>query len=336
MPIQLDTSELVGTLIESVLYGVAMVFGIKTYTFFRRSNKKYTNVNFMFMFTLWCLIFLSTVHIIIDWHRMIIAFIEKDTRADRILFLADFNYSKANIKNSWTYLIKLLVYVLQTFIGDFIMAYRCYLVWRPNLWLGLFPSIVSLATLVGGLGAIGISVRSSNFFLGQLSQFITCFWVATVVTNVASTGLILIRLWISNRARKFAQSTFSLAPIVIVLVESGSLYCGMCIIAFALYQTQSFLDVTILNLLPGYILILFSFVLLQIVEKKNQDTVAATQSRVGVSRSIQFRKPTEVSVTQMELETIEQGDGDRKYAHVGDTSTRGTHSTATAGGDPYL
>ena len=82
MPIQLDTSELVGTLIESVLYGerfismhfpspftnaavnvlgVAMVFGIKTHNFFRRSNRKYTNVNFMFMFTLWCLMFLSTV-----------------------------------------------------------------------------------------------------------------------------------------------------------------------------------------------------------------------------------------------------------------------------------
>ena len=65
---------------------------------------------------------MCTQHVIIDWHRMIIAFIEKETRAERIFFLADFNYSKANIKNSWTYLIKLLVYVIQTFIGDFIMV----------------------------------------------------------------------------------------------------------------------------------------------------------------------------------------------------------------------
>ena len=59
-------------------------------------------------------------------------------------------------------------------------------------------------------------------------------------------------------------------------------------------------------------------------------------SRGGVSRSIQFHKRTEVSMPQMELETIEQGDGERKYPSVGQNSTRGTRSTTTAGGDSYV
>jgi len=279
MTVGLDAGELVGTLLESVLFGFSLVFAGKTYNFFRRSRRKFEGtVNPLFVWALWTLVFWSIVHLVVDWHRMIIAFIQIQSLGDRISFLNDFDYSRANIQNSWTYLIKFVAFVLQTWIGDAIMAYRCYCVWLPQRWLGILPAVISLITLIGGFGSIGISVKSSSLFLGRLSQFITCFWVATVTTNIVSTGLILLKLWMSNRARGMMYATWTIRPIVIVLLESGLLYSGVCIFAFILFERSSFLLVVVLNFLPPYTLFLFSFVLLRIVDNRNQETTLLSKN----------------------------------------------------------
>ncbi|KAF8994661.1 hypothetical protein BDQ17DRAFT_1331027 [Cyathus striatus] len=105
--------------------------------------------------------------------------------------------------NSVTYLVKSVVYSLQTLVGDAFILYRLYLVWNGDKRV-VFPILV-------------------------------CFIAALL--NIAHSDP---HLWTRYQARRIHVQGRSLSPAAVVIIESGAIYSICLVVLLALYLSGNY------------------------------------------------------------------------------------------------
>ncbi|KAF5326689.1 hypothetical protein D9619_003967 [Psilocybe cf. subviscida] len=184
------------------------------------------------------LIFSILMYVVATLHLILAAF-----RFYKGFFLnVDPNGAMSYLKNwnHWEYFWLIVLFCVQTWLGDALVIYRCYFVWGGNLWLVLVPVFLLLAS-------IGINVvmwywvhHPSSIAPKQAIRVLTCVYPLAFAQNLMTTSLIIFKIFMQHRESKKAGvvdlgSTLSLIRVARIVVESAAIYTIQLLIIIILY-----------------------------------------------------------------------------------------------------
>jgi len=176
---------------------------------------------------------------------------------------------------------KAIIYLMQTAISDAFLVYRCWIIWNKKWKVALGPGLL----IVGGL-AVGILLVSglknpktptSTEFDPEYLVLFTTYLSLTLVANASATGAIAYRIWTVRRslAGTISASTSSsgstgplggksLLTVVVILLESGSVYFATLVALFASYLAKSNSHFIVFDCVPPIIGIAFTSIIIRV------------------------------------------------------------------------
>jgi len=166
------------------------------------------------------------------------------------------------------YLLKITLYIVQTFIGDSFVTYRLWVVWDSNKMLGIPLLISALGGLASGISALYFASRTTPdlpIFANDVRQTVVAFVAMTVFTNGVCTSLIALKIWMSERRiSSFSTRSRNLFPIIRVVVESGAIYTCSLIALLVTYMKSNFSYNIVMDMLVQLIGIVFTLIIVRI------------------------------------------------------------------------
>ncbi|KAJ7090368.1 hypothetical protein B0H15DRAFT_938978 [Mycena belliarum] len=262
-----DKAGLLSTVLESVLYGFSALMFIGTLWTLLRGHP-WGQVNHI-MFVIACLLFiLSTIigffisHLAVDINRLNSGFIRfRDSYpGGPVAWFANPSDSSFVFKNA--------VYSFQTVLGDGVVIYRCYKVWRSPCVV-IFPVILWLAVAATAAGSVYSctlpSTDPTSIYAQQLGKWITAFYSTTLSCNLVATTLLAYRLWSINRSVGRARLGGSLTlPVLLVVVDAGALYSITLLAALICFVFKSNGQYVVLDMVTPIISIAFYMVIVRV------------------------------------------------------------------------
>jgi len=208
------------------------------------------------------LLVLSTTHIIMDIYR-----IEQGLVAQRNTFPGGPPAFFADVTQP-TFVMKNIIYTLQTLLGDGVVIFRCYVVWQ-NIWVVFLPILGWFAVGATGVGCIysliNARATSGNIFASATGRWITSFYATTLATNLLATILLAYRIWSIDRRLVHVRSRKSpLRPLLEVVVDSGLLYSVTLITALSCFVSASTGQYVVLDMVMPIISIAFYMVIIRV------------------------------------------------------------------------
>lgn len=235
----IDAAQVVGLFMESVFYGIFLVSFFSCmrvllwsegwFKPFHIINKK------MFLAALTMFIFAS----------LDVAFGLRHNLDAFIAFEGD-PIDEFTKTSNWLNVMKMVCYVAQTFVGDSILLFRCWIVYGRNWLIICVPVVLWLGT--AACGAMTVYIEATFDTSGQLLNasslvpFITSMLCLTLATNVLTTSLIVHRIWNIRKPFKHRSAVVVNSPltrVLVVLIESGLMYTFSIIILFGLYMASN-------------------------------------------------------------------------------------------------
>ncbi|KAG2130168.1 uncharacterized protein EDB93DRAFT_1264221 [Suillus bovinus] len=222
-----DTGALMSAVLEGILDGFSLLmFMGSIWSLTYKQHVRYINRPIIIVAIL--LLLLSTVHIVVNIIRVEDGLVKyRNTYpGGPVAFFADISQE--------TYVIKDVIYVLQTLLADGVVIYRCYVVWQ-SVRVIILPGMLWCSAAVTGVHAlynVSQSGSGTSIFSQELATWVMAFFVSTIAANVLSSGLLAYRIWTIERdvatIRSSTQGT--MMPIVHVLMDAAILY-SMALIA---------------------------------------------------------------------------------------------------------
>lgn len=180
--IPLDKAGIISTVIEGVLYGFSLfMFGITLWVLLYRRSKKSVNRPMVIVAIL--LFAVSTAHLGVDIHRIILGLVDNRNHSDGpAMWFADLS--------QFTFLLKGVTYSFQTILGDGVVIYRCYMVWQ-SIYVIIFPLTMLSGLAVASARSIWACSQANSppggIFSQQTGQWIKAAYASTLSTNLIST-----------------------------------------------------------------------------------------------------------------------------------------------------
>ncbi|KAJ7484644.1 hypothetical protein FB451DRAFT_1233036 [Mycena latifolia] len=230
-------SAFLSLFLEALFYGLfVFMYAISTFVVCRRRTSGQTslgNVNIPLLAVSSSMFIFGTIHLGIDAHRAMESFVYYPGGA--------FAYLLATGTNSGEYVLKNVLYNVQTLLGDGFIIYRLYQTWGRNKFIA-FPFflcfLASIATAIGVNVTQTLRKPNQSIFSGALHDWPLAFFIMTFIVNVGCTSLIAYRIWAVNRQTKMLN-VGTLVPVAVVIVESGLIYSIAVVIDLALYLSNS-------------------------------------------------------------------------------------------------
>lgn len=253
----LDTAAIFSTTIEGILYGVSLLmFGLTVWVLVR--NKRFSQVNYKMLVASLLLFIFSTIHIAVDINRIYIGFIKN---TDHVKYFEDVSQETFVFKNA--------IYSFQTAVGDGVVLFRAYTVWK-SVWIIILPLIVYCGVIAASIGSVyTVSLttpNSSNIFFQTTGRWITSFYASTFACNLLATALLAFRLWwIERKVTHFKQNgRGTLRPILMIVIDSGLLYSISLFSALMCFVTKNNAQFIVLDFITPIISISFYGVILRV------------------------------------------------------------------------
>ncbi|KAJ7134566.1 hypothetical protein C8R44DRAFT_770837 [Mycena epipterygia] len=270
----LDKSAIISTSLEAILYGFSALMFIGTLWILLRGRRS-AEVNWL-MVTLASLLFIvSSIRVVVDIKRLYTGFILEHDKfpGGPAAWFGDVTDPSFILKN--------VLYGLQTLIGDGVVIYRCYVVWR-SFWMIVFPLVVYgglFASVVGTLIAFA-TTTSGGIFITRTESWVTSFYSLTLSCNLISTALLAYRLWsVSHKSNRGATRGGGLTfQVLMVVIDAGALYSlTLCaaLISFALKSNGQFV---VVDMITPIISIAFYLIILRIGIASQKDLERGTSS----------------------------------------------------------
>ncbi|KAF8888820.1 hypothetical protein BD779DRAFT_433649 [Infundibulicybe gibba] len=211
---------LIGLLVHSALYGIYLVFftGALYVEYMRRLRGLKTNV---FLFTVTVVLFLF---ITAAWVIQILRTADASINGNfENYYLAKTSQNAANVA----------LHMGQIIVADSTMLYRLYIVWGRSRRVVLLPLILTIGLIGAGCGVIYSMIPVSRV-TGKLGLYlsspvgsfsmIASFLGATLILNLAISGLISYRVWTVTREVVGLTGGRKTYSIVYILLENAALY----------------------------------------------------------------------------------------------------------------
>lgn len=247
------------------------------------------------------LLILSTAHMIVDIIR-----IEQGLVTYRDTFPGGPAAFFADVAQV-TFVIKNIIYTLQTMLGDGMVIYRCYIVWQ-SVWVIIIPSLLWFGiTVCGACAVYSVSQATSqagNIFAKATGQWITAFYAMTLASNLLASGFLAYRIWMMERNVSSIRATkSSMMPIVRVLADAAILYSVTLLSALVCFVEANNGQYVILDMIMPIISIAFYMVIIRMAMKTRNHSYLSTvgmgsETARGTAQQYHM-KPMEVHISQI-------------------------------------
>ncbi|KAJ4469978.1 hypothetical protein C8J55DRAFT_537743 [Lentinula edodes] len=232
---------------ECILYGVYLVtlvqcidcLVVEHHDHGIRFRKK---INWTMLVVALLLCLFATLDVAFGLRHNLDAFIYYKGQGGAVAELQDISY--------WVNVMKTADYVAQTFIGDAMLIYRCYIVHGKN-WKIIIPSIILWlgGTVCGALLTFTFATLKSAALIdtSQAVPYVDTMISLSLTMNVLTTMLIVWKIWSVDRhtASIMSQTTSSasrasrLHRVMRIIVESAALYTISTLIFVITYVAGS-------------------------------------------------------------------------------------------------
>ncbi|KAL1943449.1 hypothetical protein VTO73DRAFT_4524 [Trametes versicolor] len=225
------TANVVTACIECTLYGIFLVLALVAFSLWVRRHASDSPrprwrsliwdlrrsplimVNLFFVVTI-------TAHWVVGIHRLLVAVVSQGDTTKSTAFYSDLRQTTEIIRCAFLF--------LDMLVGDITITYRTWLVWRRDFRVVIFPTFTISgllgspprssarrnlyshalccdlfpATAIGLMYLLLAATPSQSIFATAFGRWIIGFCAATLVTNTYGTGMIMYRMWTTNRARQ--------------------------------------------------------------------------------------------------------------------------------------
>ncbi|KAF9449210.1 hypothetical protein P691DRAFT_799526 [Macrolepiota fuliginosa MF-IS2] len=227
----IDAAQVVGLFMESVFYGCLRVLFMMD-----GRLKPFARIHLKMVFAAVAMFVFASLDVAFHLRHNLEAF---------TVYEGDPVEEFSKVSN-WINVVSMGCYVGQTFIGDSILLYRCWIIWSRKWWIVLAPAIFWLAGTTCGILTIytEATLRNSDGLLNasKLIPFITSMLSLTLVTNLLTTSLMVYRIQTIRKRLKHKSNSTTYTPLTNVmrlLIESGLLYTSSIVILFILYMSSN-------------------------------------------------------------------------------------------------
>jgi len=237
-----------------------------------------------------------------------------------------------NDTRNWVNFTKTVVYVIQTWLGDGVLVYRCCIVYDKR-WYGVIPPLIlfmsSLA--MGSLMIFFTEAEGRGPITGaKLKPIILSFLSLSLAQNVVITVAIALRIYLMQR--RMASSITSTKALnrvkraVIIIVESGAIYSGSMFILVGSFVSNDVTDYAWSGVASSVIPIVFNLIIIRIHKGRAVDQ---NQGQNGAS------KPVEVTTVKFKKYDNRNSQGRKQTRLVGtntvDVDSEMTRTTTSMG-----
>ncbi|KAF5326844.1 hypothetical protein D9619_004237 [Psilocybe cf. subviscida] len=212
-----------------------------------------------------------------------------------------------NPKN-WEFLGLIILVFVQTWLGDALVIYRCYIVWDNNLFLIFVPVCLLLSTF--GINCYVLYWMGHPVINSVSSGLLRSVYPLAFVQNLMTTSLIILRIFLQYQTSKKAGivdvgSKLTLTRVMRIVIESAAIYTIQLLLLNILYfRDDTFQYVIQAAIIPS---IGVTFVLLALRIEASRHESATTKSDVGIRSSVMprwLRAPD----SEIDTELCEYGD----------------------------
>ncbi|KAG1850797.1 hypothetical protein DFJ58DRAFT_746360 [Suillus subalutaceus] len=294
--IPLDTAAIFSTVMEGILYGfsVLMFVGTMWTLSYKRRMKE---INRPIAVVAFMLLILSTAHMIVDIIR-----VEQGLVTYRNTFPGGPEAFFADIAQV-TFVVKNIIYTMQTMVGDGMVIYRCYVVWQ-SVWIIIIPSLLWFGiTVCGCIAVYSVSQATSeagNIFAKATGQWITAFYAMTLASNLWASGFLAYRIWRMERNVSAIRATKrgSMMPIVRVLADAAILYSVTLLSTLVCFVVENNGQYVMLDMIMPIISIAFYMVIIRMAIKTRDHSYLST---VGMGSETARGTPQQYHMKPMEV-----------------------------------
>ncbi|KAI0314847.1 hypothetical protein OF83DRAFT_1134973 [Amylostereum chailletii] len=251
MGIALDEAQLLSLLLEGFLCGVFFaLYCVTTVVLFKTGPAEYQRYVLLPVST--AMMLLSVTHLSIGFARAIMGFVRSD----------DANGYYNNLAHP-LHVAKAVIYGAQTLLGDGFIAWRCYVVYDRNRWIGLgFATAWSVILAAAIFLPYQFSRAKDGMAIFDTEHgWITAWFALTMAVNVLSTALIVYRIVASARPGRLGRSVL---PVAGIIIQSGALYAAGVLGAFVAYMMGSNGQYPAVDVCTPLVGIVFALIILQI------------------------------------------------------------------------
>jgi len=298
----LDTAAIFSTAMEGILYGFSVLMFVGTMWALTRKRRmkeiNRTNTAVAFM-----LLILSTAHMIVDIVRLEQGLVTyRDTfPGGPAAFFADVTQI--------TFVVKNIMYSLQTMLGDGMVIYRCYVVWQ-SVWIIIVPSLLWIAMTVCAFCAdyklSNATSEAGDVFAKPTGQWITAFYIMSLASNLLASGFLGYRIWRMERnISAIRTSNKSMMPIVRVLADAAILYSVTILTGLVCFVEANNGQYIILDMTMPIISIAFYMIIIRMAMKttryNNTSTIGmGTETAREIPQQYHMKRmPVEVHISQV-------------------------------------
>ncbi|KAK1225616.1 hypothetical protein PQX77_011443, partial [Marasmius sp. AFHP31] len=166
------------------------------------------------------MVLVATAHISISFHRALLAFGPgRDADNSPQILLTRFT--------DWHRITKDVLFVFQELLGSSTAVYLTWILWSQDWRIIACPLVLLVGEAVAGFGACGTYPKITS--KTNVARYGLEAWIKThsgilVVVNLATTSLMVFRIWRTHRtSSKYLMFPSRLAPILKILIESAML-----------------------------------------------------------------------------------------------------------------
>ncbi|KAI0631205.1 hypothetical protein C8Q77DRAFT_1230388 [Trametes polyzona] len=227
-----DIAALVGFACESALWGVyGVLFVISLGLLFRRGRKGELNPT---VFAIHCLLFLaSTTHYAIEFNHFYTTLASSPILPHQCV---------DGYANETQPLVGADILIsLCDLLGDAMLIYRCWAMWRGNYWVLVLPVLSAVA-------GFGCMMQVAHFVVTlsptapapppAIVPLTVAGYALPLCTNVMASGLLVLKIWWMTRPAPDAHTLRSTARLahsaMAVVVESGLIYLAVQLVLVVL------------------------------------------------------------------------------------------------------
>ncbi|KAG1731259.1 hypothetical protein EDB19DRAFT_1912558 [Suillus lakei] len=294
--IPLDSATIIATVLEGILYGFSVLMFICT--MWASAYKRDINRPIALVATL--LLILSTAYFVIDIIRLENGLVKyRDTfPGGPAAFFQDISQP--------TFVTKIVIYTLQTMLGDGVLIYRCYVVWQ-SVWVIILPSMLWCSTSAASLVASYYATQATgrDFHINPAGQWLTVFFAFTLSTNFTTSGLLVYRIWtIECKVSTIRATNGILMPILRVFVDGAIMYSVMLFVMLICFVCLNNASVIIHDTIMPIIPIAFYMVFIRITFRNSAQEylsmVCGAESNARERRNSQQypAQPVQIHISQ--------------------------------------
>ncbi|KAJ7431323.1 hypothetical protein FB451DRAFT_1157165 [Mycena latifolia] len=245
-PFLIDSAQIVGLFMETLLYGVYLVTLVPCLyaLLWSPADHHFKNRIHWSMLTAAILMFtFATLDVTFGLRHNLDAFVYYTGPGGAKEELENISY--------WVNVMKTADYVAQTCIGDAILIYRCYMVWGKK-WMIIIPSFFLWlgGTTCGAILTYTFATLNKAALIDTASAtpWVDSMIALTLSMNILTTSLIVYRIWSVDKETSSMVATSSTArsrrvsrlkSIMRILIDSAALYTISVIIFVATYIAGS-------------------------------------------------------------------------------------------------